>query len=225
MPSKRKNKKTSRRQVDHHLFWPLLILVFLLWLLYRVLFSFPVFFDELVGKSIFFAFPVLIYISITNWPAIMETFAPSRMRRGLWLGLAMAGIFGFSAAIMSALRKGVVIAPLPIFMAEQFWWELFLALLTSFFETFFFFNFVMTVIMDRYQHWPQAKQIATVALIFLIFHLPNLFLRFDGQAVIWQIILLFTLAYGEAILFLKWRNAYALVMVQAIWGMVLLLHF
>jgi len=227
MPSKRKNKTTSRptRKINHHLFWPLLILVFILWLLYRLLFSFSVIFDEFVGKSIFFAFPVLIYIAITNWPAIMDTFSARKLRSGLLIGLAMAGIFGFSVAILAALRHGVTVQPVPVFMAEYFWWELFLAFITSFFETLFFFSFVMMVIIDRYRHWSQLRQVAVVALIFLIFHLPNLLLRFSGQAILWQILLLFSLAFGEGILFLKWRNAYVLVVIQAIWGMVLLLHF
>lgn len=227
MPSKKINKTKSRqsKKQKHQLFWPLLILVFILWLIYRVLFSFSVFFDELVGKAIFFAFPVLIYLAITGFSLTMETLAFKKLKRGLLLGLVIGGLLGFIVVITKALFQASQIQPMAYYLADGFWWEMFLAILTSFFETLFFFSFVMLIIEDRYKKWSLFKKIVVVASIFLIFHLPNLFLRFDWQAVYLNSVLLFTFAIGQALLFYAQRNAYTLLMTQAIWGMVLLIHF
>lgn len=227
MPSKRKSK-TKRRQSQkqkHQLFWPLLVLVFVFWFLYRVLSSFSVFFDELVGKAIFFAFPVLIYLTITGFSATMETLSFAKLRKGLLIGLVIGGILGFVAVIAKALLNVGQIQPLAFYAAENFWWEMFLAILTSFFETLFFFSFVMLVIDDRYQKWSLLKKVLVVALVFLIFHLPNLFLRFSLETIYLHTMLLFVFALGQALLFYIQRNAYTLLMTQAIWGMILLIHF
>jgi hypothetical protein len=227
MPSKKRTKTQQRhsRQQKHQLFWPLLILVFVFWFLYRVLSSFPVIFDESIGKAVFFAFPVLIYLTITGFSATMESLAFNKLKKGLLLGLITGGILGFVAVIAKALTNSAQIQPLAFYAADNFWWELFLAILTGFFETLFFFSFVMLVIDDRYQKWSLFKKILVVALIFLIFHLPNLLLRFNFATIYLHTLLLFVFALGQALLFYLQRNAYTLLMTQAIWGMVLLIHF
>ena len=207
------------------MFWPLLVLVFIFWFLYRVLSSFSVFFDELIGKAIFFAFPVLIYLTITGFSATMETLAFHKLRKGLLLGLVIGGIFGFVAVIAKAIFSSGQVQPLAFYAADNFWWEMFLAILTGFFETLFFFSFVMLVIEDRYRKWSLLKKVLIVALVFLIFHLPNLFLRFNLETIYLHSLLLFAFALGQALLFYAQRNAYTLLMTQAIWGMVLLVHF
>lgn len=227
MPSKKrsKTKKNQSKKQKHQLFWPLLILVFIFWFLYRLLSSFSVFFDELVGKAIFFAFPVLIYLTITGFSATMQTLASNKLKRGLLVGLAIGGILGFAMLITRALVNPGQIQPQAFYLADNFWWEMFLAILTGFFETLFFFSFVMLVIEDRYRSWSLLKKVLVVALVFLIFHLPNLFLRFDLATIYLHASLLFAFALGQALLFYAQRNAYTLLMTQAIWGMVLLVHF
>jgi hypothetical protein len=227
MPSKRRNKSKKRqsKKQKHQLFWPLLALVFIFWFLYRILSSFPVYFDELIGKSIFFAFPVLIYLTVTDFSATMESLAFNKLRKGLMLGLIIGGTLGFVALIVKAILNSAQIQPLAFYAADNFWWEMLLAILTGFFETLFFFSFVMLVIDDRYSKWSLFKKVFVVALVFLIFHLPNLFLRFDLQTVYLHTLLLFAFALGQGLLFYVQRNAYTLLMTQAIWGMVLLVHF
>jgi hypothetical protein len=227
MPSKRKSKAKRRqsKKQQHQLFWPLLVLVFVFWFLYRILSSFPVFFDELVAKAIFFAFPVLIYLTITGFSATMETLSFAKLKKGLLVGLIIGGILGFVAVITKAFLDAGQVQPLAFYAADNFWWEMFLAILTSFFETLFFFSFVMLVIEDRYKKWSLLKKVLIVALVFLIFHLPNLFLRFSLETIYLHMMLLFAFALGQSLLFYIQRNAYTLLMTQAIWGMVLLIHF
>jgi membrane-bound ClpP family serine protease len=102
---------------------------------------------------------------------------------------------------------------------------MFLALLTGLWETLFFYSFIMIVIDKKFPNFSLLKKVGIVALVFLIFHLPNIFTHFSSSEIYLQILLLFAFAYGQALIFNKRRNAYELVLVQAIWGMVLLIHF
>jgi hypothetical protein len=61
------------------------------------------------------------------------------------LGLAVGGIFGFIGVFLGALSKGGSVSFLPHYLADWFWQELLLAIMTGFFETLFFFSFVMII--------------------------------------------------------------------------------
>lgn len=220
------HRKSSLKISHHHLaFWPLLLLVFLLWVLYRQLFNFPVWFDETIGKAIFFALPVWAYVNITNVKEIPKTFAFSKMKSGLMLGLAVGGIYGFVASFLGLLTNGGKIQTALLFTSNAFWWEFFLAILTSFWETLFFFSFVMVVINQKFKNKELIWRILVTAVIFTLFHLPNAILRFDGPAIVYQFILMFLFGIGQALLFVNYENAYSLILSQALWGMVLLVHF
>lgn len=207
------------------LFLPFLFLTLFLWFMYRSLFSFPVWFDETVGKALFFGLPVWFYMLITGAKQITDTLNWSRFHRGLWLGLAIGGLFGFAAAILAASQKMGVPQQAWLFATDEFWFEFGLALMTAFWETLFFFSFVQTVIQAQLKNWTWLNQALLVATIFLVFHLPNIILRFSGVAILQQVILLFFFGVGQALLFTKEKNAYALILSHAIWGMVLLVHF
>lgn len=141
------------------------------------------------------------------------------------LGIAVGGVFGFIASLLSLVQSGGQVQAAMLFVSDQFWWEFLLALLTAFWETMFFYSLVMVVIQDKFRDWSLLKQILLVAGIFLLFHLPNTVLRFGGVAVAYQLILLFFFAVGQGFLFASEKNAYSLVLSHAIWGMVLLIHF
>lgn len=220
-PVRHKQKYISGRVI----FYPLVALTFLLWALYRRLFVFPVWFDEVLGKAVFFGLPVWLYINVTNNRSILNSFAKDKLKPGLLLGVAVGGIYGFVSSIMSLLMKGGQVQSALLFSSNLFWWEFFLATMTAFWETLFFYSFVMIALKQKYPRWSLLKQVLMTAVIFLLFHLPNAFLRFGGTMVFFQIGLLFAFAIGQAFLFSRRENFYALVLSHAIWGMVLLVHF
>ena len=222
--SSKKNKHTSKVN-KHEAFLPILFLTFLLWLFYRSIFHFPVWFDESIGKLVSFALPVLLYVSITGSEEILETFSFKKLKTGLLLGLAIGGVFGFTGAFLGALSRGSTVSFIPYYFADWFWREMFLAILTGFWETLFFYSFVMVVVDEKFRHFSLLRRISLVSLIFLFFHLPNIFARFNPSEAFLQMLLIFAFAYGQAMIFYKRRNAYLLVLIQAIWGMVLLIHF
>jgi hypothetical protein len=217
-------RSTSPLVSQHLAFFPLLILVFIIWCIYRYLFRFPVWFDETIGKAVFFGLPVGLYLSLTRSRSMAETMDPKYLQPGLWMGLAIGGIFGFAGTLASLLRKGVVIQAAPLFAAQGFWVEFMLAMMTGFWESMFFYCWIMVVIMEKYRKWPLLNQALLTAAIFLAFHIPNTLLRFSLPMVSGQLVLLFFFGLGQALLFSRVRNVYALAMSHAIWGMVLLVH-
>lgn len=221
-----KNNTTPAQLDSYTLFVALLVLSLFLWFLYRSLFNFPVSFDETVGKALFFGLPIWIFISMVKANYISDLLAPKHLRRGLMEGLAIGGLFGFTGILVAYLtRPEVQIVPAPLFMIDNFWWEFFMAMLTSFWESLFFYGFIQSVIERELKDISLLWQSLLVAAIFLIFHVPNIILRFNGIDALSQVFLLGLFGLGQALLFTSRRNIYTLMVTQTIWGMVLLVHF
>lgn len=222
-PAKSSRKSTPK---SHALivFYPILVLTLLLWMIYRTVFHFPVWFDEIFGKALFFGFPVWLYITVSGFKVIADSFAPYKLQRGLLLGIAAGGIFGFTASLITLAQTGGEINQVWLLSSNRFWQEFALALFTAFWETLLFFSFVMTVIQEKYPRWSAVKQVLLTAGIFIIFYVPNIFMRFDPVTAVGQLVILFLFAVGQGYLFYSKHNAYALVLSHAIWGMVLLTH-
>lgn len=230
MPSKRAKPvpaTSTNRQFDAtltSLFWPLVLISLVLWFVYRTLFTFPVWFDESVGKAIFFGLPVWVYITVTRNKTMADTFAPSKLKVGLLQGIAIGGVYGFVASILAIIMKGGAVQAAPLFTSSLFWGEFGLSLMTGFWETVFFFSWMMIALQQLHKRWPLWKIVLLTAGLFLVFHLPNTMLRFSGRDVVVQAMILYLFGLGQALLFSHRRNGYAVAISHAIWGMVLLIH-
>lgn len=187
-----------------------------------VLPGFPVWFDEIVGKALFFGLPVWLYLTATQDREVWLTFSWEKFEPGFLLGVAFGGLYGFITSIMLVIFSGGSVQPVQLFTSPQFWNEFLLAMFTGFWETLLFFSLVQTMIEKFYPKWSLSKQVLVVTLIFLAFHLPNMVLRADALAVSWQIVLLGCFAAGQSLIFAQTKNSYALILSQAFWGMVLL---
>ena len=229
MPSNQPNNSnlatTPEKLLNEHvLFFPLLVVAVIAWYAYRWLFSFPVWFDETLGKAFFFGLPVWFYTVVSKRKDVLEPLRFSIFQQGLLLGVALGGLYGFITSTMSLLQSGGVVESAQLFQSTQFWYEFALALFTGFWETLFFYCFVAMVVFDKYKKVSLVWQMALIVIIFLVFHLPNAFLRFSPALVMSQVLLLFLFSLGQALVFYRWRNAYALMLSHAIWGLVLLFH-
>ena len=222
MPSKPKTQPSSLQQ--NKVFFPLVWFTLIIWLIYRMIFKFPIWFDETIGKAIFFGFPVWVYLSITRSNKIVAAMMPAKLYKGLLLGLAVGGLMGFAGSLLKIFSLGNGVKEAYLFAAPGFWWEFFLSLMTGFWESLFFFGWIMTVIMEKYKAKSLIFQVLLTATIFMIFHLPNTVLRFSPEMIIPQAFLMFLFGLGQALLFYRWKNIYALTVSHAIWGMVLLMH-
>lgn len=215
---------TADQANQHHAFFPLVAVCLILWIGYRLLFHFPVWFDETIGKAVFFGLPVWMYVFITRNKQMMEAFDVRRLQSGLFLGLAIGGVFGFAASLATLVSKQVVFQSVPLFISTDFWYEFMLAMLTGFWESLFFYVWIMVVVVQKLHRWPLLNQLLLVTGIFLVFHIPNTLLRFSPIDVAPQLFLLAFFAFGQALVFFRSRNLYALALSHAIWGMVLLVH-
>ncbi len=215
------SKKNTASQ--HVVFLPLLFLCGLMWFVYRMLFNFPTFFDETVGKLVFFGLPVWLYIVITQDKKIIKTIRKLNLLPGLYVGLLLGGIYGF-IGLVASLTQATEVQVAYLFLSPSFWWEFFLAILTGFWESLFFFGWIMTVAEQRWKNWKPWRVLSFVILVFVLFHIPNTLLRFKFIFVWRQVVLLTFFALGQALLFYKYRNIYALTLSHTIWGMVLLIY-
>ncbi|MCA9373298.1 hypothetical protein KC921_04355 [Candidatus Woesebacteria bacterium] len=209
---------------DHILFFPILVVVAALWYAYRWLFAFPTWFDETLGKAVFFGLPVWIYIVVSKQKKLLDPLRLSQLQKGMLLGLALGGVYGFVTSTMSLLQSGGVVESAQLFQSSQFWYEFMLAIFTGFWETLFFYCFVAGVVLEKFKKSPLIWQMLLIVGIFLVFHLPNTILRFDPNQVFSQIFILSLFALGQALVYYRWRNAYALTLSHALWGLVLLFH-
>ena len=228
-PSKARGGSTSKAvfTTAHPLFIPLIVIVFILWSVYRSVFAFPVWFDESIGKALFFGLPVWIFVTITKNSEIVQSLKLTRFKTGVLQGLAFGGIFGFAAAIASLLSRSQEVIPAPLFTSGVFWSEFGLAVLTGFWESLFFYGFIMLGIQMAWSHWTLVKQVALTALIFAVFHTPNIVAQYLGSGlsgIVGYIFLVSAFGVGQAFLFARDRNLYTLVVVHAIWGMTLFVH-
>lgn len=233
MPFLEKSKTNYQKPVNisahsimsgHILFIPLICVVAVAWILYRVFFDFPIWVDETLGKAFFFGFPVWFYMVVTRFRAIPEALSYQRMKPGVLLGLAIGGIYGFTTSIVSFLQSDLGIQASVLFGAPGFWNEFFLGILTGFWESLFFFVFVGSVIFDKYKHRAFVLQLILIVLIFVLFHIPNTLLLFDQSMVPGQVIVLSFFALGQALVYYRWRNIYTLILSHAIWGLTLLFY-
>lgn len=209
---------------EHILFFPILFITVGAWFAYRWLFSFPVWFDETVGKAVFFGLPVWFYLVTSKSKTILKPLRFSIIQPGLLLGLAMGGLFGFITSTMNIFQSGGVVASAQLFQSTLFWYEFALAIFTGFWETLFFYCFVAVVVFEKFKYLALVWQMIIIVVVFLLFHLPNAFLRFSPELVASQMLILLLFSLGQALVFYRWRNAYALMLSQAIWGLVLLFH-
>jgi len=219
-------KKPKSSLVERHaLFWPVVIVVLAVWLAYRYLTGFPVWFDETIGKALFFGLPVWFYVVSTGFNSVVDLFHPKKLWSGLLLGLAIGGIFGFTVVIIRLLQGGVIVNPTPVFLADNFSYEMLMGLFTSFWETLFFFGFIAGVILEKYPKLDLIWQAVLVAFVFTLFHIPNTLLRFQGTTNIASMIFILALfALGQFLVYYRRRNGYTLVISQLIWGMALLVY-
>ncbi len=224
MPSESKTN-LAFQDTTQTTFVSVLFLSLILWFLYRGLFRFPVVFDETLGKLIFFGLPTWIYINITQEKSTLEGLKLKKLFPGLLRGLAFGGIFGFVAVILAAIKHGGPIVEVPLFVADRFWYEFFLAMLTAFWESLFFFGFLQTALKTSFPDLTTKNRLLLVSLLFILFHLPNIVLRFSGAAVGIQVLMLYLFGLGQALIYNQDQNIYTLIMTHAIWGMVLLVHF
>lgn len=207
----------------HQAFLSLLFITFFTWTTYRLLFQFPVWFDEIIGKLVFFGLPVWLYIILSQSRVTLNTIKWEKFYPGLFLGLAMGGLYGF-VGTLATLTGESQLQTAALFLSTDFWWQFFLAVVTGFWESLFFFGWVYVIAEKRFPQWGRLHLVFFATAVFVIFHIPNMLLQAPLYTFASQLFLMTFFALGQSFLFNYYRNVYALTISHAIWGMVLLIY-
>lgn len=205
------------------LFILLVLVSFFCLSLYRSFGDFPVWFDELVAKAFIFGLPLLVYIRLTRESVAAFGLGKGKFWSGAYAGLALGGVFGFTAMLASALKhEGRVFIPY-LFLSNAFWWTFFLALVTAWWESLFFYGFVMSLLAKilKRSEWMLSL---LVSAVFVAFHLPVLIVSQGLSASLLPLFILAFFAFGQGIIYLRFKSLIAVVVSHAFWGMALLVY-
>lgn len=205
------------------LFWTLITASFVLLVWYRAFFHFPVWIDEVIVKALLFGLPLLVYAIVTKQSITSFGLNPKRFWTGAYLGLALGGTFGFVAMITSALKNnGHALVPY-LFFSSQFWWAFFLAFATAWWESLFFYGFILSILlkMQKGNEWRAATY---TTVLFLVFHAPILLLHTGIAGSLLPLLLLGFFAFGQSVIFIRHKSLISMVVSHAFWGMALLVY-
>ncbi|HSW89462.1 MAG TPA: CPBP family glutamic-type intramembrane protease [Patescibacteria group bacterium] len=205
--------------IRKHYEWYLILVAFFALTLYRFTTHFPTWFDEVVFKALVFGLPVwkvtrMRRLSHATLGFDVKTFWP-----GMFTGLAVGGCFGFLALIVASTGHTHFFTP-GIFQTAKFW-ELFgLAFATAWWESLFFFSFVLTFLTRHLKDEWQA--VGYMSLLFVLFHAPLQIVSVGVSASIMPLLLLACFAFGQGVLFLRTKSINAIILSHAFWGMTIL---
>ncbi len=202
-------------------FVSLLVISFLSLLFYRLFVHFPVWFDEIFAKALIFGLPVALYGLHAKTDPRLFGFQARKFWLGAFSGLAIGGLFGFVAMFASTLKRGQVLIPY-LFSNPQFWNEFGLAFATAWWESLFFYSFILVVLRKKFKN--EWMAVLHMSLIFLVFHAPILVLRAGVMNAISPLGLLFLFAFGQGVIFLRTKSIASAIVSHAFWGMALLVY-
>ncbi len=197
--------------------------LFILWALYRTFFHFPEWVDEVIVKAIVFGGPAFLYARRVAGGQNKLGLSSKNFWCGMYFGLFIGGLYGF-VGVLRSLMHGVHIEPIPLFSSSAFWYQFFLAIMTAWWESLFFFGYIMNALKDEYR-LPEVASVIGAMVVFVMFHAPLRILLSGWNGVTFsQLAILGIFAIGQAILFLRTRSIFAVTLSHALWGMVLLVY-
>lgn len=198
-------------------------LIFVVWGLYRLLLRFPEEIEETVIKPIVFIGAVLLIERPKQW----FVFFRQVWGKGNWLVAAGLGIaLGFGYVLFYGVSSIIAFGTLQLGSeAANNVWISFVSvgLTTALWEEFVFSGYVLRALsaVDKSQ-W--IARIVT-AVLFASVHLPILafWYKFTGPVLLFQLLLLFVLGFGNATAMGRSKNLLTPVIAHTLWGVAIFL--
>ena len=197
--------------------------IFILWGLYRLLFRFPVFIEELVFKPIIFLLPVFSVLAGEgkSWRSFAKSFGLNKqgISLSIYYGLTLGVVY-----IMAVRLGGYVFSQQPTdhqfsISTAGFMNLVLLSLVTASWEQLVFSGFLLLRFMRALNdEWASAS---LSALLFTLLHLPILVFETPAPFVLTaiQLLLFFLVGFGNAVLMLRTRNILAPILSHTFWAM------
>lgn len=215
---------SGHRQVFGQLysFFFFMLTLLLVWVGYRSFFQgLPVWFDEGVAKALIFGVPVVWFASQSRFIANELGLNEDQFLPGMFLGIAVGGLYGF-AGLLIQVAAGQEVVEGALFASTGFWWLAFLALLTAWWESLFFFGLPVQYVRSIAPWFSETLLAVFVIGIFLLFHAPLRVLTTGVQPqFLIQMGLLALFAVGQFIFYMRTKNMYALILSHMLWGLVI----
>ena len=187
---------------------------------YRFLFTLPVWFDEFVVKAVMFGLPALILAPKLGVKDLGIALG-SKFWQGLYWGLFLGGFYVFVLTLSSwgqDVQPHLVSSPSELFSLVS------TALVTGWWESLFFFTFVLQVLMCVWKK-KESSALGIAVLIFLVFHLPaRIVAGGTNMMLLAELFTLAVFALGQGILFLRTKSVYAVTISHALWGLALMAY-
>lgn len=204
-----------------YVFWMSLAVSFFSLVIYRATVHAPVWFDEIFAKALFFGAPLWLYARMSKKHHSFFGLERKQFWAGAFNGLALGGLFSFVAILASSARKTHIFIP-GLFQSNMFWWEFGLAFATAWWESLFFYGFILPILRQKVKG--EVDALAYTTLLFLLFHFPNIIVKVGLLASLQPMLLLGIFAFGQGILFLRTRSLATVIISHAFWGMALLVY-
>jgi hypothetical protein len=218
---------SQKKQIWRHV-WAFFFMeasLLLLWVAYRAVVHAPVWFDEGVAKAIVFGLPVAWLASRSRFIANEIGLDVNKVWPGLFLGLAIGGLYGFVGIFAQVVVGGRSVVAAPFYATGQFWEMGALALLTAWWESLFFIGLPVQYLRSQVPWLSESIMAAAIAVIFLLFHAPlRLLVAGVGWPFVVQMGVLTLFVLGQFIIYIRTKNMYAIVLSHAIWGLVIELY-
>lgn len=174
-----------------------------------------------MSKVLIFGIPVVWFASQSRFVANELGLNQEQFLPGLFLGIAVGGLYGFAGLIIQ-VAAGQEVVEGALFASGTFWWLAFLALLTSWWESLFFFGLPVQYVRSIAPWFSETLLGVLVVGLFLLFHAPlRLIVTGVSPQFLIQMGLLAMFVIGQYIFYIRTKNMYALVLSHLLWGLVI----
>lgn len=200
-----------------------LVVLFVIWASYRTFFHFPEWVDEVLAKAVVFGGPALLYARGSKRGEDVLGLGNARFWSGMFVGLLVGGFYEF-LAVLSVMMRAAPSTQASVLTSPLFWKIFFLAIFTAWWESLFFFGYVLNALMEKFRH-AEIPAILVSTGVFLLFHLPfRIVTNGINQQLVYQLLVLALFAIGQAIVYLRTKSIYAITLSHALWGLVLFVY-
>jgi membrane protease YdiL (CAAX protease family) len=207
---------------DLHRVLVIYVFVFLVWGLYRLLFRLPEVLEETLLKALVFGVPVF-------WVVLREEkrhLADLGMRtQGLLASVYFGLLFGlwlaFLGNVLAFLRDGGIQVN-PDVSVAVFGNLMLLGLVTAFWEQLLFIGYFLPRLVKDLKG--EMVALLVVGFMFALIHMPIQLAQGVGlDQIIVRFLLLYSLGFGNGVLYLRFKNLAAPIFAHVAWGSVIYL--
>lgn len=198
-------------------------IIFVFWGLYRLVFRLPEAIEETILKPIVFVGSVFFIEKPVRWDKyFFQIWGGGNCLKSLFLGLGFGAAFLAYYALASFLSFGKLEFGTDVIGSS---WITFiiLGIVTAIWEEWFFTGYIFRQLKSFSRDSLSPK--ITTAILFSLIHLPILAFvyKYTGSTLVFQLLLLLTLGFGNTILIGLSRNLLAPILSHTLWGIAIFL--